>query len=57
MTKEGSAEVPICGAGIAGISAAYHPSVRHGIENILLVDQGAPLSLTSGKFTEFYPNF
>ena len=57
MTKEGSAEVLICGAGIAGISAAYHPSVRHGIENILLVDQGAPLSLTSGKFTEFYPNF
>jgi len=57
MTKGSSAEVVICGAGIAGISAAYHLSVRHGIENILLVDEGAPLSLTSDKSTEFYRNF
>jgi len=56
MTKGSSAEVLICGAGIGGISAAYHPSVRHGIEHILLVDQGAPLSLTSDNSTEFYRN-
>jgi glycine/D-amino acid oxidase-like deaminating enzyme len=52
-----TADVVICGAGIAGISAAYHLSVRHGVENALLVDQGAPLSLTSDKSTECYRNF
>jgi sarcosine oxidase subunit beta len=52
-----TADVVICGAGIAGISAAYHLSVRHGIENVLLVDEGAPLSLTSDKSTECYRNF
>ena len=26
----GSAEVVICGAGMAGIAAAYHLTVRHG---------------------------
>lgn len=54
---ENTADVVICGAGIAGISAAYHLSVRHGIENVLLVDEGAPLSLTSDKSTECYRNF
>jgi glycine/D-amino acid oxidase-like deaminating enzyme len=52
-----TADVVICGAGIAGISAAYHLSLRHGIEDVLLVDQGAPLSVTSDKSTECYRNF
>jgi len=52
-----SADVVICGAGIAGISAAYHLSVKHGIKNVLLVDERAPLSLTSDKSTECYRNF
>jgi len=52
-----SVDVVICGAGIAGISAAYHLSVKYGIKNILLVDEGAPLSLTSDKSTECYRNF
>jgi glycine/D-amino acid oxidase-like deaminating enzyme len=52
-----SADVVICGAGIAGISAAYHLSVRHGIKNVLLVDERPPLSLTSDKSTECYRNF
>ncbi len=47
----------ICGAGIAGISAAYHLSVRHGLKNVLLVDERAPLSLTSDKSTECYRNW
>lgn len=51
------AEVVICGAGIAGISAAYHLSVKQGIRDILLIDQGAPLSLTSDKSTECYRNW
>jgi glycine/D-amino acid oxidase-like deaminating enzyme len=52
-----TADVVICGAGIAGISAAYHLSVKYGIKNVLLVDEGAPLSLTSDKSTECYRNF
>src|SRR5512139_379978 len=52
-----SADVVICGAGIAGISAAYHLSARHGIRNVLLIDERPPLSLTSDKSTECYRNF
>jgi len=52
-----SAEVVICGAGIAGISAAYHLAVRHGLPRVVLVDERAPLSLTSDKSTECYRNW
>ncbi len=52
-----STNVLICGAGIAGISAAYHLAVRHGVKDILLVDERAPLSLTSDKSTECYRNW
>jgi glycine/D-amino acid oxidase-like deaminating enzyme len=47
----------ICGAGIAGISAAYHLAVRHGLQNVVLVDERAPLTLTSDKSTECYRNW
>lgn len=49
--------VVICGAGIAGISAAYFLAVRHGFRDILLVDERDPLSLTSDKSTECYRNW
>jgi len=52
-----SANVVICGAGIAGISAAYHLSVRQGIQDVLLVDERPPLTLTSDKSTEAYRNW
>ncbi|MFP3853408.1 MAG: FAD-dependent oxidoreductase, partial [Anaerolineales bacterium] len=48
--------IVICGAGIAGISTAYHLAVEHGISEILLVDERPPLSLTSDKSTECYRN-
>jgi sarcosine oxidase, subunit beta len=51
------ADVVICGAGIAGISAAYHLAVKHGVRSVLLVDELAPLSLTSDKSTECYRNW
>lgn len=54
---ESSAEIVICGAGIAGISAAFHLGVKHGIKNVLLVDERPPLSLTSDKSTECYRNW
>src|SRR2546426_3518130 len=52
-----SAEVVICGAGIAGIAAAYHLAVRRGVRGIVLVDEGSPLSLTSDKSMECYRNW
>jgi glycine/D-amino acid oxidase-like deaminating enzyme len=54
---QSTADVVICGAGIAGIAAAYHLSVKHGIKKVVLVDEGAPLSLTSDKSTECYRNW
>ena len=52
-----SADVVICGAGIAGVSAAYHLAVKQGVKQVLLVDEHAPLTLTSDKSTEAYRNW
>ena len=52
-----TAEVVICGAGIAGIAAAYHLSVRRGMSGVVLVDERSPLSLTSDKSAESYRNW
>ena len=52
-----TAEVVIAGAGIAGIAAAYHLAVRHGVTDIALIDERSPLSLTSDKSTECYRNW
>lgn len=52
-----NSEVVICGAGIAGISVAYHLTVDHGINDIILVDKLPPMSLTSDKSTECYRNW
>jgi glycine/D-amino acid oxidase-like deaminating enzyme len=51
------ADVVICGAGIAGIAAAYSLTVQHGLRNVVLVDERPPLSLTSDKSTECYRNW
>ena len=51
------ADVVICGAGIAGISSAYHLAINHGVKRIILVDERSPLSLTSDKSTECYRNW
>ena len=52
-----SHDIIICGAGIAGISAAYHLTVKREIKDVLIVDERAPLSLTSDKSTEAYRNW
>src|SRR5690349_599741 len=54
---ESTAEIVICGAGIAGVAAAYHLAVKQGIRDVVLVEQGAPLALTSDKSTEAYRNW
>src|SRR5438874_11001916 len=51
-----TAEVVICGAGIAGIATAYHLT-RQGVTDVVLVDERPPLSLTSDKSTECYRNW
>jgi glycine/D-amino acid oxidase-like deaminating enzyme len=53
---QGSAEVVICGAGIAGIATAYHLT-RRGVRDVVLVDERPPLSLTSDKSAECYRNW
>jgi len=52
-----SAGVVICGAGIAGLAAAWHLAVRRGVGRVVLVDERSPLTLTSDKSTECYRTF
>jgi len=54
--EKDSVDVVICGAGIAGVSAAYHLAVKHRMKSVILVDERPPLSLTSDKSTECYRN-
>jgi sarcosine oxidase subunit beta len=42
---------------MAGIAVAYHLTVRHGVRDVVLVDDLPPLSLTSDKSTECYRNW
>src|SRR5215204_5146320 len=51
-----TADVVICGAGITGLAAAHFLS-KAGIENVLLIDERPPLSLTSDRSTECYRNW
>ena len=52
-----SRKIVICGAGIAGVAAAYQLAVEHGLDNVTIVEPGNPLSLTSDKSTEAYRNW
>lgn len=52
-----SADIVICGAGIAGVAAAYHLAVRQGVRRVVLVDEREPLTLTSDKGTQGYRNW
>lgn len=47
----------IIGAGIAGISAAYHLAIRAGRRDVILIDEREPLTLTSDKGTWGYRNW
>ncbi|MBK9007535.1 MAG: FAD-binding oxidoreductase [Anaerolineae bacterium] len=57
MTNSNTADIVICGAGIAGISAAYQLAVKHDAKNIVIVDPLPPLTLTSDKSSESYRNW
>jgi glycine/D-amino acid oxidase-like deaminating enzyme len=49
-----SAEVVVCGAGIAGIAVAHDLAVRRGVRGVVLADPLPPLTVTSDKSTECY---
>jgi glycine/D-amino acid oxidase-like deaminating enzyme len=51
------AEVVVLGAGIAGVAAAYHLSVKRGIKRVVIVDEREPMTLTSDKGTQGYRNW
>lgn len=51
------ADVVICGAGIAGVVAAYHLAVKQGMREVVVVDERPLLSLTSDKSSECYRNW
>lgn len=52
-----SADIVICGAGIAGAAAAYHLTVGARAGRVLIVDPLEPLTLTSDKGTQGYRNW
>jgi glycine/D-amino acid oxidase-like deaminating enzyme len=51
-----SPEIIVCGAGMAGISAAYYLA-KAGLSGITVIDELPVLSLTSDKSTECYRNW
>jgi len=57
METPKTADVIICGAGMAGISTAYFLSNKEGVQNVLLIDKRYPLTLTSDKSAECYRNW
>jgi glycine/D-amino acid oxidase-like deaminating enzyme len=57
LLDNSSARIVICGAELAGISAAYYLAIEHAHRNVVVVEQGNPLSLTSDKSTEAYRNW
>ncbi|MFN2137331.1 MAG: NAD(P)/FAD-dependent oxidoreductase [Candidatus Promineifilaceae bacterium] len=57
MAGSRQTQVVICGAGIAGIAAAYFLNRSHQIKDIIVVDDRAPLTLTSDKSSEAYRNW
>ncbi len=42
---------------MAGVAAAYHLAARHGLKNVVLVDERAPFTLTTDKGTAAYRNW
>jgi glycine/D-amino acid oxidase-like deaminating enzyme len=52
-----SADVVVCGAGMAGVATAYHLAVRQNVRRVVIVDGRDPLTLTSDKGTQGYRNW
>src|ERR1700759_5555991 len=50
-------KIVICGAGIAGVAAAYYSPARPDRPDVTIIEEANPLSLTSDKSTEAYRNW
>ena len=50
-------DVAVVGAGNVGIAIAYYLVTRHDVTNIVLVDPGDPMALTSAQSGENYRNW
>jgi len=47
----------VVGAGMAGVAAAHELAVGRGMRDVVLIDERAPLTLTSDKSSECYRNW
>ncbi len=56
MTSQ-QAEIAVIGAGIVGISTAYHLAAVHGLKGVVLIDAGQPMGFTSAQSGENYRNW
>ena len=52
-----SAETAVIGAGIVGIAVAYALCVTHGRRNVVLLEPGTPMGLTSAQSGDNYRNW
>ena len=50
-------DIAIIGAGNIGIAVAYYLVTRHGVRDIVLLDPGDPMALTSAQSGENYRNW
>jgi len=50
-------DVAVIGAGSIGIAVAYYLVRNHELKNVVLIDQAAPMSLTSAQSGENYRNW
>lgn len=55
--KANDVEILVVGAGIAGIATAYYLAVGYKRSNVLIVDEGQPMALTSAQSGENYRNW
>jgi len=52
-----STDVAIIGAGNIGIAVAYYLITRHGLKDVVLIEAGDPMALTSAQSGENYRNW
>jgi len=50
-------DVAVIGCGSTGLATAYYLARQHGINNIVLIDAGAPMAFTSAQSGENYRNW
>src|SRR4051795_1220933 len=57
MKSTDSTDIAVVGAGNIGIAVAYYLFASHGVRDVVLVDAGDPMALTSAQSGENYRNW